>query len=89
MKIIDMCKEYVSEQVKEFYRYMDTTVPLGVNRELFTDLKYTNREKIRQFESEYENIDRTLIDNVALRDFLSLSDEEKLSKIDKYRECQA
>ena len=72
--------------VTDFVHYMDTTYPRGVDRVLYTDLKYSNREKINEFSSEYPNIDRTLIEKVALHEFLMKSDNEKLRILNKYQE---
>ena len=76
----------LKEYVVEFLRYMDTTVPEGVKSKKFIHLKYTNRIKTNKFITKYDFVDKTLLESVALHEFLSYNDEKKLFKINEFLE---
>ena len=75
-------------EVKDFVRYLDTTYPRNVNRALYTELKYLNKDKLREFCDKYEEVDSMLVEKVALAEFLRLSDKEKLDKLKMFMEVE-
>ena len=72
--------------VRDWYRYMDTTVPCGVNRKLFTHLKYTNKDKIMRLLDDHPEIDYMLLEKVAIKEYLEHSEEEILQSLKPYLE---
>lgn len=70
--------------ISDFWRYMDTTIPIGVDHDKYIQLKYSNEEQLDKFLEEYNLIDRTLLEKVALNEFLQKSDDEKLRILEQY-----
>ena len=70
--------------IQDFYRYMDTTTPKGVDHDKYIELKYTNEERINEFLEEYNIIDRILLEKVAIREFMKNDDNKILSLLEQY-----
>lgn len=71
---------------KEFWRYMDTSVPQGYNEKKFTDTKYSNIEKIERITTKYSFIDKTVLEMVAIQKFLDGTEQEILGEIIPFME---
>lgn len=69
---------------REFWRYMDTSVPDGYKEQKFTDTKYMNIEKCENLLVKYDFLDKTVIEMAALDKFLSRSDEQILFDVRPY-----
>lgn len=54
----------------DFIRYMDTTCPPGVNREKYTELKYSNRDKLNKLHKAEPLLDKRLVQDLALKSYL-------------------
>lgn len=77
--ILDNVKEYILEVL----RYLDTSTPENVDSEKYIYLKYTSRDKQREFMKQHEDIDERVLHHVALIDFLHNDEDYVL------RRCQA
>ena len=60
----------------DWYRYMNTSIPKGVDKKKFTDLTYSNKGKKLQLIDSHKEIDSRVIEEVALHEFLMKSEEE-------------
>lgn len=69
--------------IEDWCKYMDTTTPRGADEKLYRSLKYTTRKKLQDF-SQQHDIDRVLLEKVAISNFLLKSDEEILQNIKPY-----
>ncbi len=81
----------IKATISDFYKYLNTTIPEGVDGQLFTDLLYTNRSRIVDFEEAHPEIDRRLLENIAVNEYLRKSEEEILEDCKIYgveRECR-
>ena len=63
--------------VSEWYKYMDTTVPQGIDGQLFTHLKYSNKNRIKQLQTDYPDINLELLEKHALHEYLK-NDNKKI-----------
>ncbi len=69
----------------DFVKYMDTTIPQGVNPKFWVQLKYSNRQKIDKLVEEYK-IPRELIRKLAEYEFLAQDTETILEKCNIFME---
>jgi hypothetical protein len=72
--------------VMEWHKYMDTTVPEGIDRQMFTHLKYDNQHRIKRFIKQYPDMDIGLLEKHALHEYLKKTDEEILKDMSIYYE---
>ena len=70
--------------VNDWYKYMNTSIPKGVNGKLFTNIMYSNRSRIVSLQDKYTELDSRVIENEALRQFLDKTDEEIEKDLVKY-----
>lgn len=77
-------KTEIKGTIMDWYKYMNTSTPKGVNRQVFTELIYSNREKKVNFLDKHKEIDVRVLENIALHEFLQKSDKEILNKILTY-----
>ena len=77
-------KTEIKGMVSDWYKYMNTSIPKGVNGQVFTELIYSNREKKINFLDKHKEIDVRVLENIALHEFLQKSDKEILNKILTY-----
>lgn len=85
MGAINTFKTEIKEIVEDWGRYMDTTIPRGAKKQLYISLKYSNKEKLRRI-TEKHGINRILLQEVAIADFLLKDDEEIQEKVGEYLE---
>jgi hypothetical protein len=81
----------IKAMVSDFYKYMNTSIPEGVDGKLFTDLIYSNRSELVNFGEAHPEIDRRLLENIAIKEYLEKTDEEILKDVEMYgveRECK-
>lgn len=84
--MITFIKNEIRHWVSDFWKYMDTTIPEGVNGEMFIDLKYTNRENINSYLESHKDAQIRLLEQVAIRDFMNQDTktiEEKMGRYDE------
>ena len=74
----------IRDTVTDWYKYMDTTVPEGVNRKLFTHLKYANKNRLWKFLEAHPQFDRRVVEKQALHEYLKKDDEEIVEDLMKY-----
>ena len=86
--MLENIKEETKYLLQEWYRYMDTTIPSGVNRQLFTHLKYSNKNRIKQIQRQYPEIDISLLEKHALWEYLQKSDEQIRKDLQLYKEVE-
>ena len=75
--------EELKDIMVDFGKYMDTTIPKDTKGDLFISLKYSNKERMRKFCKQHE-IDRLLVEQVAIADFLLQDDKTILNKCREY-----
>ncbi len=76
-------KEEIKEIIVDWGKYMDTYIPKNTNSDLFVSLKYSNKERLRAF-CEATGMDRVLVEQVAIADFLLQDNEVKREKCEQY-----
>ena len=77
----------VKNILSDFVMYMDTTVPRGVNPKFWTQLKYSNNQKIDKFTEQYK-IPRELLRKLAEYEFMAQDNETILQKCNIFLEGQ-
>lgn len=82
--MLDSIREEIRYLVREWYKYMDTTVPPLVDRTLFTHLKYGNKRRIKEFNKKHPEIDVGLLEKHALMKYLQKSDKEIVNDMKLY-----
>lgn len=70
--------------VNDWYKYMNTSIPKGVNGKLFTNIMYSNRSRIVSLQDKYTELDSRVIENEALRQFFKKTDEEIHKDCERY-----
>lgn len=70
--------------IQDFWLYMDTCFPKGINKEKYLDLKYGVNQSIDELLKRNPIIDKQLLFKVALRDYLRKSDQEILKEMGEY-----
>lgn len=70
--------------VHDWYKYMNTTIPKGVDGRIYTDTIYTNRDRMQELRDKYPEIDSNVVEQEALHEFFKKSDEEIENQIGKY-----
>ena len=70
--------------VNDWYKYMNTSIPKGVNGKLFTNIMYSNRERMVQLQDKYPELDCRVVENEALRQFFKKTDEEIHEDCERY-----
>ncbi len=65
----------------EWTKYMDTVIPEGVNRKLFTHLKYSNKNRIQELMDKYPDMSIDLLEKQAIHEYLQKSDEQILEEL--------
>lgn len=76
-------KEEIRDILVDFGKHMDTTIPKNANGDLFISLKYSNKERMREFCKEHD-VDRLLLEQVAIADFMLQNKEAMVEKINQY-----
>lgn len=84
--MITFIKNEIRHWVSDFWKYMDTTIPRGVNGEMFIDLKYTNRENINSYLESHKDAQIRLLEQVAIRDFMNQDTKTIEEKMRRYNE---
>lgn len=70
--------------VHDWYKYMNTTIPKGVDGRIYTDTIYTNRDRMQELRDKYPEIDSNVVEQEAIRQYFNNSDEEIMKSIRKY-----
>lgn len=70
--------------VHDWYKYMNTTIPKGVDGRIYTDTIYTNRDRMQELRDKYPEIDSNVVETEALNKFFNQTDEEIMKSIRKY-----
>lgn len=68
----------------DWIKYMDTVIPKGVNRKLFTHLKYGNKNRIKELMERYPDLSIDLLEKQAIHEYLQKSDEQILEELGFY-----
>lgn len=76
-------KDEIRDIVVDWGKYMDTYIPKNTNADLFVSLKYSNKERLRAF-CEATDLDRVLVEQVAIADFLLQDNKTKEEKCKQY-----
>lgn len=76
----------IKELATDFYRYMDTTVPRGVETGKYTKLKYMNRESIHSFVEAHPDVSPQLLDHLARYELMKQDEKTILEKIKIFME---
>lgn len=70
--------------VHDWYKYMNTVIPSGVNGQFFTDTMYSNRERMHNLTEKYPEIDSRVIEQEAIRQYFHNNDEQIRENIGVY-----
>ncbi len=70
--------------IKDFFLYMDTCFPKGIDKEKYLDLKYSVNQSIDELLERNPIIDKQLLFKLALKDYLYKSDQEILKDMGEY-----
>lgn len=72
------------QMISDFYKYLDTATPGDCDADRYYELKYGNRERVHAF-AEKHNVDRVLLEKVAVHEFMLQDDESILRKLAYYK----
>lgn len=70
------------QMVSDFYKYLDTTPPKGVDKEIYMYMKYNNRDKLQRFKEEH-GIDVNVLEKIAVHELMKLPDKDILLKLEE------
>lgn len=64
-------KYEIKQFISDLYKHLNNATVEGVDDEMYLDLKYTNHENIQSYLETHQGTQIRLLEQVAIRDFMS------------------
>lgn len=74
---MNLLRREAKQIVQDWCKYMNTSIPRGLDKEMFIDLRYTSQDMAREFTDKH-NVDIRLLESLAVYEFMKSNTEKDI-----------